>query len=184
MFPWYLLIFLKRSLVFPILLFSSISLHWSLRKGFLSLLAILWNSAFKWVYLSFSPLPFTSLLFTAICKTSSDNHFAFLFYLWDNRLNELIKSSCFLLPQYIMYEDRFSLFWSISIFYIDSMWWPMSSMNLDIQISPQIWEVLSHYCLKEAFCTLFLLFSFWNSNDSQIGLLYIILYITQAFFTF
>ena len=40
------LIFLKRSLVFPILLFSSLSLHWSLRKAFLSLLAILWNSAF------------------------------------------------------------------------------------------------------------------------------------------
>ena len=40
-------IFLKRSLDFPILLFSSISLHWSLRKAFLSLLAILWNSAFK-----------------------------------------------------------------------------------------------------------------------------------------
>ena len=36
-----------------ILLLSSISLHWSLRKAFLSLLAILWNSAFKWVYLSF-----------------------------------------------------------------------------------------------------------------------------------
>ena len=32
-----------------------------------------------WVYLSFSPLPFTSLLFSAICKASSDNHFAFLF---------------------------------------------------------------------------------------------------------
>ena len=31
------LIFLKRSLVFPTLLFSSISLHWSLRKAFLSL---------------------------------------------------------------------------------------------------------------------------------------------------
>ena len=30
---------------------SSISLHWSLRKAFLSLLAILWNSAFKWVYI-------------------------------------------------------------------------------------------------------------------------------------
>ena len=45
------LIFLKRSLVFPILLFSCISLHWSLRKAFLSLLAVLWNSAFKWVYL-------------------------------------------------------------------------------------------------------------------------------------
>ena len=48
----------------------------SLKKA-LSLLAILWNSAFKWVCLSFSPLPFTSLLFTAICKASSDNHFAF-----------------------------------------------------------------------------------------------------------
>ena len=38
---------LKRSLVFPILLFSSISLPWSLRKAFLSLLAILWNPASK-----------------------------------------------------------------------------------------------------------------------------------------
>ena len=63
--PLVSLIFLKRSLVFPMLLFSSLSLHWSLRKAFLSLLAILWNSAFRWVYLSFSPLPF-----------------AFLSYLW------------------------------------------------------------------------------------------------------
>ena len=60
-----------------ILLFSSISLHWSLRKAFLPLLAVLWNSAFRWVSLCFSPLPFTSLLFTAICKASSDSHFAF-----------------------------------------------------------------------------------------------------------
>ena len=73
-------IFLKRSLVFTILLFSSISLHWSLRKAFLCLLAILWNSAFKWVYLSFSSLFFTSLLFTAICKASPDSHFAFLHF--------------------------------------------------------------------------------------------------------
>ena len=73
-------IFMKLSLVFPILLFSCISLHWLLRKAFLSLLAFLWNSAFKWVYLSSSPLPFTSLLFTAICKASSDNHFAFLHF--------------------------------------------------------------------------------------------------------
>ena len=57
-------IFLKRSLVFPILLFSSISLHWSVRKSFLSLLAIPWNSAIKWEYLSFSFLLFASLLFT------------------------------------------------------------------------------------------------------------------------
>ena len=44
--PLVSLIFLKRSLVFPILLFSSISLHWSLRKAFLSLLDI-WNAAFR-----------------------------------------------------------------------------------------------------------------------------------------
>ena len=31
-------------------------------------------------YLSFSPLLFPSLLFTAICKASSDNHFAFLHF--------------------------------------------------------------------------------------------------------
>ena len=53
--PLVFLIFLKRSLVFPILLFSSISWHWSLRKAFLSLLAIFWNSVFKWVYLLLDP---------------------------------------------------------------------------------------------------------------------------------
>ena len=63
--PLVSLIFLKRSLVFPIVLFSSISLHWSLRKAFLSLLCILWNS-FRCLYLSFSPLLFASLLFTDI----------------------------------------------------------------------------------------------------------------------
>ena len=38
----------------------------------------------KWVYLSFPPLLFASLLFTATCKASSDNYFAFLhfFFLW------------------------------------------------------------------------------------------------------
>ena len=78
--PLISLIFLKRSLVFPILLFSSISLHWLLRKAFLALFVILWNSAFRWVYLSFSPLPFASLLFSAICKASSDYHFALLHF--------------------------------------------------------------------------------------------------------
>ena len=33
---------------------------------------------FKWEYLSFSPLLFTSPLFTPIFKASPDNHFAFL----------------------------------------------------------------------------------------------------------
>ena len=62
--PLVSLIFLKRSQVFPVLLFSSISLHWSLRKAFLSFLAILRNSAFKWYIFPF-----------LIC-------FSFLFFTW------------------------------------------------------------------------------------------------------
>ena len=77
------LIFLRRSQVFPTPLFSSISLHWSLKKVVLSLFAILWNSALSRVYLSFYPLPFASLPFSAICKASLDNYFAFLhFFFW------------------------------------------------------------------------------------------------------
>ena len=81
--PLVSLIFLRRSLVFPILLFFSISLHCSLKKAFLSLLAVFWNSAFRWIYLCFFPLPFASFLFSANCKAFSDNHFAFfhLFFL-------------------------------------------------------------------------------------------------------
>ena len=54
--------------------FFCLFFHCTLKKALLSLLAILWNCAFRWVYLSFSPLPFTSLLF-------SDNHLAFLLLL-------------------------------------------------------------------------------------------------------
>jgi len=93
--PLVSLIFLKRPLVFPILLFSSISLHQPLRKAFLSLLAILWNSAFKWVYFSCSPLPLASLLFSAICKALSDNHFSFLHFFFSGMF--LINASCTML---------------------------------------------------------------------------------------
>ena len=79
-------------MIFPTLLCSSISLHWSLWKAFLCFLAILWNSAFKWVYLSLSPLLFASLLFIAICKASSDNHFAFLHFFFLGMV--LITASC------------------------------------------------------------------------------------------
>ena len=57
--PLVSLVFLRRSLLFHLLLFSSISLHCSLKKAFLSLLTVLWNTAFRWVYLSLSYLPFT-----------------------------------------------------------------------------------------------------------------------------
>ena len=63
-----------------------------LRKAFLSFLAILWNSTFKWIYLSFSPLLFASLLFTAICKASSESHFAFLHFFFLGMV--LIPVSC------------------------------------------------------------------------------------------
>ena len=77
MFP----IFLKRSLVFPLLLSSSIIKHCLLKKAFLSLLAILWNSAFNWIYLSLSPLLLASFHSSALHKASSDNHFAFSLFL-------------------------------------------------------------------------------------------------------
>ena len=60
--------FLKRSLVFPTLLFASISLHWSPRKAFLCFLATLWNSAFRWMFLSFSPLSLARLLFQPFAR--------------------------------------------------------------------------------------------------------------------
>ena len=73
-------VLLKRSLVFPLLLFSSNFIHRSLKKGFLSLRGILWKSAFSLIYLCLSPLLFTSLLPFAICEASSDNHFTFLLF--------------------------------------------------------------------------------------------------------
>ena len=50
------LMFLKRFLFFPTIVFPYFFALIT-RKAFLSLLAILWNSAFTWVYISFSPLP-------------------------------------------------------------------------------------------------------------------------------
>ena len=84
------LIFSKRSLVFPILLLFSISLHRSLRKAFLCLLAIL-GTLHSDGFIFFS-LSFTSLLFSAICKASSDNHFAFLHFFFLGIV--LITASC------------------------------------------------------------------------------------------
>ena len=73
------LIFLKRSVVFPILLFSSISLHCLLKKAtYFSWYSL--EHSIQLVYLIFSPLSFTSLIFSAIFKASSENHFAFLHF--------------------------------------------------------------------------------------------------------
>ena len=48
-------ILFKRSLAFPILLLTSISLCCSLKKGFLSFLVIFCNSVFNWIYFFFLP---------------------------------------------------------------------------------------------------------------------------------
>ena len=59
------------------------SFLWSMQSkvlAFLSLLSVLWNSAFKLVYLSFFPWPLASLPFSAIWKASSDNRFVFLHF--------------------------------------------------------------------------------------------------------
>ena len=78
--PLVSLIFLKRSLVFPILLFSSIPWHWSLRR-LSSLSLLLFGTLHSNGYMfHFSPLLFTSLLFTAICMAFLDSHFAFLHF--------------------------------------------------------------------------------------------------------
>ena len=92
-------IFLKQALIFPLLLFSSVFTHCSLKKTFLSLLAILWNSAFGWVYLSLSPLLFTSLHSSAICKDSSDSHFAFLLFFFFGMI--LFAASCTILWTFV-----------------------------------------------------------------------------------
>ena len=80
--PLVFLIFLKRSLVSHILLFSSICIdHWgrflispcySLELGIQTGVSFLFS------------LPFASLLFSAICEASPDNHFAFFafFFSW------------------------------------------------------------------------------------------------------
>jgi len=54
-------------------------------KAFLPLLSVLWNSAFKWIYLFFFPLLFTFFLFTANYNASSDSHFALLHFFFLGR---------------------------------------------------------------------------------------------------
>ena len=61
-------------------------LHWLLWKAFLSLLAILWNSAFKWVYLSLSPLLFASLSFQLFVKPPQTTILPFCISLFDTKL--------------------------------------------------------------------------------------------------
>ena len=53
------------------------------------------SKAFRCLYLSFSPLPFASLLFSALCKPCSDNHFSFLHFFFLGMV--LVTASCTML---------------------------------------------------------------------------------------
>ena len=76
--PLVSLIFLKRSLVFP--LYCFLLFLYTDHLGRLSYLSLLFfGTLHSDAYIfTFFPLLFASLLFTAICKASSDSHFAFL----------------------------------------------------------------------------------------------------------
>ena len=93
--------FLEELSSLSILLFSSISLHCSLRKDFFLLLAAYCTSAF--IYIFTSPLPFTSLLVWLICSASSDSYYffgmsfssgQFLSHLWYNVTNIVLQALC------------------------------------------------------------------------------------------
>ena len=92
--PLIFAIFLKRSLVFLFLLFSSVSSHSSLKETFLSLC----YSPELCIQLgipSLSSLLFTSLLSSSIHKASSDNHFDFFHLFFFGML--LVTASCTIL---------------------------------------------------------------------------------------
>ena len=102
---WLFLSFIVPIFAWNVPLVSPISLNWSLvftilffplffycfplflgivhlKKAFLLLHAILCNSIFSFPYPSLSPMPFTFLLFSSICKAFSDHHFAFLHFFY------------------------------------------------------------------------------------------------------
>ena len=161
--PLVSLIFLKRTLVFPILLFSSISLHWSLRKAFLSPLAILCNCPLKWVYLSFSPLHFTSLLFSAICKASSDNYFAICISVLGDDLDPcLLYNVMNLCPWFIRYSIRSNPLkpFVTSLVYSQGIWF-RSCLN-GLVVFPTFFNLSLNWAIKSS----------WSEPQSALNLIF------------
>ena len=103
--PLVSLIFLKRSQVFPILLFSSISLHCSLRKAFLSFLAILWNSAYRCLYLSLESINTNKAI-------EGDGITAELFQILKGDAVKMLHSIC----QQIRKTQQWPWDWKMSVF--------------------------------------------------------------------
>ena len=161
--PLVSLIFLRKSLVFPILLFSSIYLHWLLRKAFLSLLAILWNSAFRWMYLSFSPLPLPSLLFSGVCKASSDNHFAFLPFFF---LGMVLITASGTMLQNSVHGSSGTLSDLIPWIYLSVPWHNCKGFDLGHTWMVEWFPLLSSICLN------FSIRNWWSEPQSTPGLVF------------
>ena len=92
-------------------------------KALSSLHAILWNSAFSWGYLSLSPLIFTSLLSSAVCKASSDTHFAFLHFFFFGMVLISITAMFSIMVYPIYY-----VFFSIMVYYPVECYGPLSKV--------------------------------------------------------
>ena len=92
--PLVSLIFLKRSLLSHSIVFLYF-FALIIEEGFLISSCYSLELCIHIGISSFSPLPFTSLIFTAICKAFSDNHFAFLHFFFLGMV--LITASCTML---------------------------------------------------------------------------------------
>ena len=107
-FPLVSLIFLKRSLVFPFYCFSLFLCIDHLGQLFLSLLAIFWNSAFRWVYLSFCTLPLASFLFFL--------HFFFLRMILVTTSCTMLQSSIHISPGTLIRSTSLNLFVTSTVY--------------------------------------------------------------------
>ena len=134
--------FLEEISSLSILLFSSISLHCSHKKAFIPLRAILRNSAFKWVFLSFSSLPFAFLLFSAICKASSNNHYACLFFFFLGML--LITTSCTILWTSIHSSS------GTPSDLIPWIYWSLPLCNKGFDISPTFFRLKLNFAIRSS----------------------------------
>ena len=123
-------IFLKRSLVFPILFFPLYFFALFIEEGLLISCCYSLELCIQFAYLSLPPLPFTSLLSSATCEASSKNHFAFLDFFFFGMV--LVTASCTMLRTSIhsslgilnglVVFLNFSLNFAINNWYFEPQW--------------------------------------------------------------
>ena len=130
--PLVSLIVMKRSQVFPILLLSSVSLHFLLKVSFLPVFHIFCNSDLRWVYLSLSHRCFASLHFWGICKAFSDQSELTPISQW-NSLHASLLLNC--VPFYIFWiwtligHDTCQYFLYFILHFSFYWWFPMLRLS-------------------------------------------------------